>query len=217
MRIVFRSITTISVFLLLAPSSAIRLAQDHPLQNHSSQNRQAQNRAGQTRPNIVMILADDLGYGDLACYGGGKILTPNIDQMAREGIRFTDFHSASAVSSPSRAGILTGRYPARFGVTRAFRDAKEDFLKVDIVTLPKLLRQAGYATAHVGRWHLGGLRKSDISDHASNAPGPIEHGFDQYLSMNEETDPRARLIRGRSLYRQGAQFLFRNDKPAPPS
>src|SRR5262247_2914471 len=110
--------------------------------------RSSQDRLRQTRPNIVLILADDLGYGDLGCYGGAKILTPHIDQLARDGIRFTDFHSASAVGSP-----------ARFGLTRAFRDAKEEFLPPGVISLPELLKRSGYATAHVGKWQLGGLHK----------------------------------------------------------
>lgn len=179
--------------------------------------RSSQNRAGQPRPNIVLILADDLGYGDLACYGGSKILTPHIDQLARDGARFTDFHSASAVCSPTRASILTGRYPARFGITRAFRDTKDEFLPRGVITLPSVLKQAGYATAHVGKWHLGGLHRSDIADRASGSPGPIEHGFDHYLSMNEEPEPRGRLVRTRGIYHQGGQRLFRDDKPEPPS
>jgi arylsulfatase A len=179
--------------------------------------RSSQDRLRQTRPNIVLILADDLGYGDLGCYGGAKILTPHIDQLARDGIRFTDFHSASAVGSPARAGILTGSYPARFGLTRAFRDTKEDFLPPGVITLPMLLKPTGYATAHVGRWHLGGLHKSDIADRASNPPGPLQHGFDHYLSMNEEPDPRDRLVRERRLYREGGLYLFRDDLVVPPS
>ncbi|MGH9752008.1 MAG: sulfatase family protein, partial [Blastocatellia bacterium] len=101
MKVVFRFILIVAMTLLIALLAAVR----------SSQDRISQNRAGQTRPNIVLILADDLGFGDLACYGGAKILSPHLDQMAREGIRFTDFHSASAVCSPARASILTGRYP----------------------------------------------------------------------------------------------------------
>src|SRR5262249_29195391 len=91
------------------------------------------------KPNIVLILADDLGYGDLACYGSSKNLTPQIDQLARNGVRFIDFHSASAVCSPARVGILTGRSPARFGITREFSDTREEFLHREAITLPELL------------------------------------------------------------------------------
>ncbi len=202
MNAVPRFILITALALLIAPPATVR----------SSQNQQRQ-----PRPNIVLILADDLGYGDLACYGSAKNLTPHLDQLARDGVRFTDFHSASAVCSPSRAAILTGRYPARFGITRAFRDTKDEFLKSDTVTLPKLLKQAGYATAHVGKWHLGGLHRSDITDRASNPPGPLQHGFDHYLAMNEEPEPRGRLVRTRGIYRQGGQHLFRDDRIVAPS
>ncbi len=202
MKAVFRIVLIAALMMTIASSTVVRSPQ-----------RQSQ----QARPNIVLILADDLGYGDLACYGGAKNLTPHIDQLSRDGVRFTDAHSASAVCSPSRATILTGRYPARFGITRAFRDTKEEFLKQDTVTLPKLLKHAGYATAHVGKWHLGGLHKSDISDRAPNPPGPLQHGFDHYLAMNEEPEPRGRLVRTRGIYRQGGQHLFRDDQVVPPS
>jgi arylsulfatase A-like enzyme len=88
----------------------------------------------QSQPNIVLILADDLGYGDLACYGSEKNLTPNLDALARSGVRFTDFHSNSAVCSPTRAAILTGRSPARFGITREFKDRREEFLLRETIT-----------------------------------------------------------------------------------
>src|SRR5262249_32147996 len=202
MKVVYRFIVIIALASLLSQPAVVR---------------SSQNRNGQIRPNIVLILASDLGYGDLACYGGSKILAPHIDQLARDGTRLTAFHSASAVSSPARAGPLTAGYPPPFGITRAFRDTKEEFLSPDAVTLPKLLKQAGYATAHVGKWHLGGLHRSDIADRASNPPGPLQHGFDHYLSMNEEIEPRDRLVQERGLYREGGKYLFRDDKPEPPS
>ncbi|MGH9842143.1 MAG: sulfatase-like hydrolase/transferase [Blastocatellia bacterium] len=170
-----------------------------------------------TKPNVILILADDLGYGDLACYGSQKNLTPHIDELARGGVRFTDFHSASAVCSPARASILTGRAPARLGILRAFRDTKDEYLRRETITLPELLKEAGYATAHVGKWHLGGLHKSDLADRKSAPPGPLQQGFDHYLAMNEEPEPRGRLVRTRGIYRQGGQYLFRDDKPISPS
>src|SRR5262245_32737308 len=80
------------------------------------------------RPNVVLILSDDLGYGDLGSYGSQKNLTPQIDTLAKRGVRFTDFHSASGMCSPARIGILTGRSPARFGMTREFKETREEFL-----------------------------------------------------------------------------------------
>ncbi len=202
MKVAFRFILIAALTTMIAVSTTVR---------------SSPGQTGQSRPNIVLILADDLGYGDLACYGSAKNLTPHIDGLAREGVRFTDFHSASAVCTPTRASILTGRYPARFGVTRAFRDTKEECLPPGVITLPKLLKQAGYATAHVGKWHLGGLHKSDVADRASGPPGPLEHGFDHYLAMNEEPEPRGRLVRTRGIYRQGGQYLLRDDRVVPPS
>jgi arylsulfatase A-like enzyme len=202
MKAVLRYILIASLAMMIALSLTIRSSQ--------AQSKQA-------RPNIVLIVADDLGYSDLACYGSAKNLTPHIDRLARDGVRFTDFHSASAVCSPSRAAILTGHYPVRLSITRAFRDTKDEFLMPDTITLPKLLKQAGYSTAHIGKWHLGGLHRSDIADRPSNPPGPLQHGFDHYLTMNEEPEPRGRLVRARGIYRQGGQYLFRNDQVVPPS
>ena len=202
MKVAFRFILMVALAAAIAASATVR---------------SSPSQTSQSRPNIVLILADDLGYGDLACYGSAKNLTPHIDGLARDGVRFTDFHSASAICTPTRVSILTGRYPARFGITRAFRDTKEEFLPPDVITLPKLLKQAGYATAHVGKWHLGGLQKSDIADRASGPPGPLEHGFDHYLAMNEEPEPRDRLVRARGVYHQGGQYLLRDDKTIPPS
>jgi len=129
------------------------------------------------KPNIVIICADDLGYGDLSCYGADKINTPNIDALAYSGIRFTQAYSTSAVCTPSRFSLLTGAYPWRYdGVQIADGD---DPLRIptDKFTLPTMLKQAGYKSAVIGKWHLG------IGDGIQNwngalKPGPLEIGFD---------------------------------------
>ena len=105
-------------------------------------------------PNIVFILCDDLGYGDLGCYGS-KIPTPNLDRMAAAGARFTNFSSADPVCSPSRAALLTGRYPTRVGVPHVFFPQDKGGMNLDEVTLANVLKNRGYRTICIGKWHLG--------------------------------------------------------------
>ncbi|MEM7599917.1 MAG: arylsulfatase [Verrucomicrobiota bacterium] len=138
--------------------------------------------AAEHPPNIVVIFADDLGYGDLSCYGATKVQTPNIDQLATEGRRFTDAHSASAVCTPSRYALLTGEYPHRRNLSRPV------FLKTGLVvdtkkqTVASVLKDAGYATACIGKWHLGfGEGAPDWNGELK--PGPLELGFDYYYGV----------------------------------
>src|ERR1700680_2786751 len=108
--------------------------------------------AAQTRPpNIVFILADDLGYGDLGCYGGA-IRTPHLDGMAREGMRFAHYYSANPVCSPSRAALLTGRYPTRVGVPRVLFPTSQDGLPDSEMTMAQMLKAKEYKTMCVGKW-----------------------------------------------------------------
>ncbi|MFT6275725.1 MAG: arylsulfatase A-like enzyme, partial [Halioglobus sp.] len=108
-------------------------------------------------PNIIVILADDLGYGDLSSFGAQGIKTPHIDQLAADGLKFTQFYSASPVCTPSRAGLLTGRYPARLGIRHVFFFDAHDGMPQSEITIPEQLKQAGYHTGMVGKWHLGHL------------------------------------------------------------
>src|SRR5436190_10170588 len=121
--------------------------------------------AATEKPNIVFILTDDMGYGDVGCYGGKFVPTPNIDQLAKEGTKFTQFYVASPICSPSRTGFLTGMYPARWKIhsflqTRAGnRDVGQvDFLDPKAPSIARTLKAAGYVTAHMGKWHMGGGR-----------------------------------------------------------
>ncbi|MDR2956369.1 MAG: sulfatase-like hydrolase/transferase [Prevotella sp.] len=150
-------------------------------QNHENQANQ---------PNIIFILTDDMGIGDLSVYGGTLMQTPNIDRMASEGIRFTQYYSASPISSPSRAGLLTGNHPAKWNITSYLQTKKgnkaaemADYLTTKAPTLPHTLKSAKYKTAHFGKWHLGGGR--DVTD----APGFEEYGYDEYSSTYESPYP----------------------------
>ena len=125
------------------------------------------------RPNIILIMADDLGYGDIGCYGNRTIKTPNIDALARGGMKFTDYHSNGPVCSPTRAALLTGRYQQRAGiegVVYARGPARETGLALEETTFAEVLKKRGYATALFGKWHLGYNVKFN----------PIRQGFDEF-------------------------------------
>jgi arylsulfatase A len=131
----------------------------------------------QRLPNLVIILADDMGYSDAGCYGG-RIKTPNLDRMAKEGIRFTDFHVAQPVCSASRTGLLTGCYPNRLGIHGALNPFDKHGISDKEMTLAQLVKQRGYATAIYGKWHLGHLPPFL----------PTRHGFDEYFGLPYSND-----------------------------
>jgi arylsulfatase len=146
------------------------------------------------KPNIVFILCDDLGYGDLGCYGS-SIRTPNIDRLAAEGVRFTNLDSADPVCSPSRAALLTGRYPTRVGVPRVFFPQDEDGLNLDETTLANVAKGQGYKTACFGKWHLG----------CPDAYLPTNRGFDHYFGIPYSNDMHPRpLLEGTQVVEETA-------------
>ena len=139
--------------------------------------------AQQRRPNIIFIYADDMGYGDLGCYGAKAIKTPNIDHMAAEGLRLTSFYSVSPICTPSRAALMTGRYAARMGIDQmqlrnVLFPTDKTGLPQSETTVARALKDRGYATACIGKWHLG-----RVSPHR-----PIDHGFDYYFGIPYSND-----------------------------
>ena len=131
-----------------------------------------------SRPNIVIIYADDLGYGDTGCYGATRVRTPNIDRLAARGVRFTDAHSAAATCTPSRYSLLTGEYAFRIPAARILPGDAPLLIQPGRATLPSILKDRGYRTAAVGKWHLG-LGDGNIDWNGEVKPGPLEIGFDE--------------------------------------
>ena len=136
------------------------------------------------KPNIVFILADDLGWGDLGCYGNARVKTPNLDGLAKGGTLFTQFYSNGSVCSPSRVAFMTSHFPARQGVHGHFwtheqnkKRGMPDWLNPKVPTVTSLLKSGGYATAHYGKWHLG---------NGDDAPAPTEYGIDDARTMNSK-------------------------------
>jgi len=132
----------------------------------------------QQNPNIILIFCDDLGYGDLSCYGASQYKTPNLDRMAAQGVRFTNFVSAQAVCSASRAGIMTGCYPNRVGISGALMPDASIGLNPSEETIPEILKKRNYKTAAIGKWHLGHLPEFL----------PLQQGFDEYLGLPYSND-----------------------------
>ena len=135
------------------------------------------------RPNFIIVLADDLGYGDLGCYGNKDIKTPNLDKLARDGLRFTSYYAPAANCSPSRTGLLTGRFPTRAGIHNWIPMLSPMHVRAQEITLATLLRRAGYATCQVGKWHLNGM---------FNLPGqpqPSDHGFEHWFATQNNALP----------------------------
>lgn len=139
--------------------------------------------AQEKKPNFVIVLADDMGWGDLGVQGHPRILSPHLDQFAAEGMRFTQGYASSAVCSPSRSAILTGRTPYRNGVFNWIPENSEVHLRTSEITIATLLRRLGYATCHVGKWHLNGMFNN------AKQPQPNDHGYDWWMATQNNAAP----------------------------
>src|SRR5262249_37024767 len=146
------------------------------------------------RPNVVILLIDDLGWGDPSCYGNPTVGTPNIDRLAEEGVRFTQGYVTSPICSLSRCGIITGQFPARWRITSFLQEKAgnkacemRDFLDPQAPALPRMLKQSGYATAHMGKCHLGG------GTDAPELPNSKQYGNDLGLGPYKSPEPAAPL------------------------
>ncbi len=137
-------------------------------------------------PNIVVVLADDLGYGDVGCYGHQRIQTPNIDRFAAEGLKLTSCYSAHPNCSPARTGLMTGRTPFRVGIYNWIPMFSPMHVRRSEITVATLLRHAGYDTCHVGKWHLNG----DFN--LPSQPQPSDHGFNHWFSTQNNALPNHR-------------------------
>lgn len=152
--------------------------------------------ATSSRPNVIFILMDDMGYSDVSCFGATKVKTPNIDRMAAEGLRFTDFHTGASICSPSRAAFLTGAYPQRCGLYMGINPKREAHwflgLNPDEITIAEQFKKQGYTTAMVGKWHLG-MQEPFLYWH---------QGFDHYYGAPENMGHDKRFYDGREVIHQ---------------
>lgn len=147
--------------------------------------------SAQTRqPNVIIILADDMGFSDITAFGGNFVPTPNIDRLAKNSLKLNQYYSGAPICSPSRVSLLTGMYPGRWNFSTYLDNKKHnkeaeqaDFLSPDAPSIARIFQTAGYATGHFGKWHMGGGR--DVKD----APGFEKYGFDKHVSTYESPDP----------------------------
>lgn len=144
------------------------------------------------QPNIILIVADDLGYGDLSCYGAHRISTPGMDRIANEGIRFTQGFCTAATSTPSRYSVMTGLYPWTSKDAKILPGNAALIIDTEKITLPKLMKQAGYATGSIGKWHIG-LGDGNVDWNKDVHPGAAEIGYD-YSFIQAATNDRVPCV-----------------------
>lgn len=178
--------------------------------------------AATEKPNIIFLLTDDLGYSDVSCYGATKVKTPHIDRLAMEGFRFTDFHTAASICSPSRAAFLTGGYPQRAGLYMGINPNRKAHwflgLNPDEITIAEQLKQAGYKTFMVGKWHLGTepefLPRQQGFDHYYGMPCNFKHS-PKFFDNDKEVFAKTPLERLTELYTERVTRIIRENSEEP--
>ncbi|MBK1875783.1 sulfatase family protein [Pelagicoccus mobilis] len=165
--------------------------------------------------NVIIIFTDDQGYQDLGCYGSPNISTPRIDQMAKEGMLFTDFYVASSVCSPSRAALLTGKYPAKLGINSVFWPNQPGGLDPEELTIAEMLKEVGYATMAVGKWHLGDKKEYLPTNQGFDAYYGIPYSNDMSPALDMVYDPDCLYRDGFSLEKAKEIFAKADDRNPP--
>ena len=159
--------------------------------------------ARDTQPNVILVITDDQGYGDLGIYGASDIITPNIDSIAKKGAYFTSYYSTQPVCSASRASILTGCYPDRLGVFNAYSPGSKVGLNPDETTIAELLKANGYNTAIFGKWHLGDAPRFQ----------PRKQGFDEYFGIIYSNDMWPKHPQQGTVFNFPEIKLYENETP----
>ncbi|HUG55255.1 MAG TPA: sulfatase-like hydrolase/transferase, partial [Vicinamibacteria bacterium] len=181
--------------------------------------------AATSPPSVLLFLSDDLGYGDLGCYGNPIHKTPNVDALARAGARFTDAHSASSVCSPARASLLTGRHPYRLGLY--YLVEKDAHLRREEISMASLLKARGYDTCFVGKWHV-----TRLGENNQGQPSPSDFGFDHWYATQHNAfegpeNPKDFLRNGTRtgpaggwycdvIVKEALEWLAKRPDPSPP-
>ena len=159
--------------------------------------------SGPPRPNVILIMTDDMGYADLGSYGATDIRTPNIDSLATAGVRLTDAYANGVLCSPTRAALISGRYPQRYAIEHALGPEGTAGLAAAPTSLPQVLKGSGYRTALIGKWHLGGSVTQDVK-----TGEPRAHGFDYFFGADGQS---CRLLAPQSRTEAGGSLGERNE------
>ncbi len=199
-------ITRIKIAIIVLGAVVFASCNQQSSKEPASTSGEVSNKSDSSLPNVVIIFIDDEGYGDVGSYGATGFRTPNLDKMASEGMRFTNFYSASSVCSPSRASLLTGCYPPRVGIPHVLFPAAKTGLNSEEITLAELMQQKGYATGAIGKWHLGHHREFL----------PLQHGFEEFFGLPYSNDMWPVDFDGTPLTQESDTWKWKINSPQLP-